>query len=122
MRLITGLLDSCPPPSDAPTEDAEADLDPEEPLLVQGVGVPTVVIVSLLGIGLLVSMCVVASDVVSLDFAASVSATNTINAAKALNSVASAADKAAESDESPLASVLLVEFCVFEWYDVKCQH
>ena len=78
--------------------------------------------VVLLGIGLLVSKCVVASDVAFIDIAASVSATNAINAPKALNSVASAADKAAELDESCLVSVVLVELCVFERFDVVCQH
>lgn len=68
------------------------------------------------------SKCVVASDVAFLDIAASVSATKAINPPKALNSVAFAADKAAESDDSPVASVLLVKFCVFERYDVSCQH
>ena len=63
-----------------------------------------------------------ASDVALLDLAASVSATKAINAPKASNFVASAADKAVEFDKSALASVLLVEFCAFERYDVVCQH
>ena len=70
----------------------------------------------------LVSECDVTSDVALLHIAASFSATKAINAPKALCFVASAVDKAADSDETPLASVVHVEFCVFERCDVVCQH
>ena len=62
------------------------------------------------------------SDVAFLEIAPSVSAAKAISAPKALKYVVSAADKAAESDKNPLASVVHVEYCVFERCDVVCQH